>query len=464
MSHPPISIRFSQGRFAELCLRLLDNLDYETFALLLAKREDVGKQVLIKVIDVRYLNASDYERRSSAHLRPKRETIHQVLSELQRRLDVDTLIDVHTHPFCRNGAAFSGVDDRDEIGFCRWLANTFDDVHYGSIVMSQTDYSARFWWVQDSTPIAKTAFIKTQTLSERWPSADSPPVSEDVLLEATDPNRGFLARSVLALGLDTLRKLMDRQSIAIIGVGGLGSIIAENLIHMGFLNMHLVDPDRVEFTNLNRIVGAYHDDAEQQRFKVDVVQQHLQRINPNACVTTHPLGVEDDSLLPILADVDWIIAATDNQLSRFKVQQVGIRYFVPIISSGVNISVENGQITDMSGEVVVARTGDRVCLHCLGRINPTRVAAEEQAGHFIGNELVKRGYVHGQEVKEPAVKTLNAIVGAMAVEVLLNQYTERQPHAPIHVYENNRAMAMYEDTLSVEARNKHCFVCGIFEN
>ena len=64
-------------------------------------------------------------------------------------------------------------------------------------------------------------------------------------------------------------------------------------------------------------------------------------------------------------------------------------------------------------------------------IDPDRVAAEEHAGRHLGGELVQRGYVRGREVKEPAVKTLNAVVAGMAVDALVNQYTERQPHAPV---------------------------------
>ncbi|MGH8498122.1 MAG: hypothetical protein ACRERV_04845 [Methylococcales bacterium] len=77
-------------------------------------------------------------------------------------------------------------------------------------------------------------------------------------------------------------------------------------------------------------------------------------------------------------------------------------------------------------------------------------------------ELVGRGYVSGLEIKEPAVKTVNTIVGAMTVEVFLNQYSERQPHTPILVFENNNTMAIYADTLSLESRNTQCFACGIF--
>jgi molybdopterin/thiamine biosynthesis adenylyltransferase len=457
------SIRFPQGRFRELRERVLQDLTHETFAVLFAKREEVGGHVLFKVMSLRFWDDADYEARGRAYLRPRREAVHRILAEMRRRFDVDTLIDVHTHPFCRQGVAFSGVDDADEARFARWLANTFDGLHYASVVLSQSDYSARCWRVSDGKACSETAIVKTQTALENWPSADLPTMLEANLAQAVDPETGFLARSALALGLEVLRKMMHRQSIAVIGVGGLGSAIAENLVHMGFMDLHLIDPDRVEPTNLNRIVGAYHQDAIAERLKVDVVQDHLRRINPAALVTGHPCGIEDPEALPVLAAVDWIIVATDNQSSRFKAQQIALGYFVPLISAGVGISVEEGRISDMSGEVITVRAGDGLCLHCLGRINPTQVAAEQAAGGVISQELIKRGYVRGQTVKEPAVKTLNAMLAAMAVEVLLNQYTDRQAHAPIQVYENNRGMAIYPDTTSLEARKKCCFSCGVYE-
>ena len=131
---------------------------------------------------------------------------------------------------------------------------------------------------------------------------------------------------------------------------------------------------------------------------------------------------------------------------------------IPLISAGVNISVTDGRITDMSGEVIVVRAGDRLCLNCLGRIAPTRIAAETVAG--LGAELAHRGYVTGQEVKEPAVKTLNAMLGALAVDSLLNQYTGRQPHTPVLIYENNALPCLYPDRETVARRPKDCFHCG----
>ncbi len=269
---------------------------------------------------------------------------------------------------------------------------------------------------------------------------------------------GFFNRSLSVLGLDVLRTIMHGQVISVVGVGGLGSIVAEHLIHMGFHELNLIDPDLLEMSNMNRVVGAYYQDAQEQRSKVEVVKRHLNNINPHATVVAYKSDVHEKEMESVLALSDWIIVATDNHSSRLKVQELSIQYFVPLLSLGVNITVKDGKIEDMSGEVITARVGDALCLSCLQRINPTKVASERHSDQTIREALVRRGYVTGQDVKEPAVKTLNTFVATMAVEVLINQYTEMRRHVPVLVYESNGTMSMYEDRESVELRNKQCFL------
>ena len=81
------------------------------------------------------------------------------------------------------------------------------------------------------------------------------------------------------------------------------------------------------------------------------------------------------------------------------------------------------------------------------------------AGEDVGMSESQPSERFGADVKEPAVKTLNSVVGAMAVDVLLNQYTQRQGHFPIWVYENNLQFAMYPDHDSVRLRQKVCYFC-----
>ena len=453
----PIRVRFPQGVFASLRDHLLRDTRQEAFALLFGRRESVGDNTVIRVIETHFPRSQDYENRGPAHLRLRRQFVYDRLVHMQQHGEADTVIDVHTHPFSASGVAFSGQDDADERAFHRWLTDTLDLIHYASIVLSRSDYAARVWERSGDQSQPQPARIRTQTVLEQWPCADDP----DPWMTrqaALDPKQGFLARSVLALGLDALRRIVSDQEIAVVGVGGLGSAIAENLVHSGFHHLHLIDHDRIETTNLNRIVGASAEDALSNRLKVESVKDHLLRINPAAEIEAHPYQVEDQVLLPVLSRCDWILLATDSHASRFATQQVALRFGIPLISAGVNITVSDGHVEDMSGEVITARWGDGFCLNCLGRVNPTQIAAETVPG--LDQLMEHRGYISGRHVKEPAVKTLNTILAARTVDALLNQYTGRQIQSPILVYEDNREPRMYSDTESLARRPKDCFHCA----
>ncbi len=455
-------IKFKHGDLAYLRARLLEDLSREHFAVLLGKTQKIDGYMIINVIDLLFPSRSDYSQQNVAFLRIKKDFIHKALVELTNRYDVDTIIDVHTHPFTQGGVSFSATDDGDEKTFFQFLNQKFAGLHYASIVFSQNKYSARVWTFSSGSILARRALLKTQTSPENIASADfREDTDERYEKTAVTGVEGFFNRSALALGLDVMRTIMHNQVITIVGVGGLGSVVAEHLIHMGFHEINLIDPDILEMSNLNRVVGAYYQDAEQKRYKVDVIKRHLTNINPKATVLACKSDVHDKETESVLALSDWMIVATDNHSSRLKVQELSVKYFVPLLSLGVNISVKGNKIEDMSGEVITARVGDYLCLHCLHRINPIKVASERHPDKTIREALVKRGYVTGKDIKEPAVKTLNTFVATMAVEVLVNQYTEARRHVPVLVYENNGYMGMYEDRESVEQRNKQCFLCNI---
>jgi molybdopterin-synthase adenylyltransferase len=461
-THSRYLIKFKQGDFEYLRARLLEDLSREHFAVLLGKTRKIDGNTMINVIDLLFLEQSDYNQQSVAFLRIKKDFIHKALVELTNRYDVDTIIDVHTHPFTQGRVAFSATDDGDEKSFSLFLKEKFEGLHYASIVFSQSRYSARVWTFSGGSLAARSARIKTQTSPENILSSDFRETTEAHYEKtAVIGGEGFFNRSAAVLGLDVMRTIMHDQVISIVGIGGLGSVVAEHLIHMGFHEINLIDPDILEMSNLNRVVGAYYEDAQQKRSKVDVVKRHLTKINPHATVQAYKKDVHDGEIERVLALSDWMIVATDNHSSRLRTQELSVKYFVPLISVGVNITVKENKIEDMSGEVITARVGDYLCLNCLHRINPIKVASERHPDQTIRDELVKRGYVTSKDIKEPAVKTLNTYLATMAVEVLVNQYTDLRRHTPILVYENNGHMSIYEDRESVELRNKQCFLCNV---
>lgn len=460
--HPnPPAIRFRHRDLAELRSTLMGTEQRESFAILLAKRHLVGQTELFTVCDIRFPGQQDYEARSRSFLRMRKQFIGACLAETVQRLDVDSLIEVHTHPFSEDMVAFSSVDDNDERRYAQWLHQRFENLHYASIVLSQNRYQARVWRCDEKMALPSVAALKTQTVAERIPASN-----EDLCMETLQEEQLFghvdaiFNRGALALGLDVMRKIMVGQTVALVGVGGIGSVIAEHLVQMGFQRLVLIDPDKLEVSNLNRFVGATHAHAEQGWYKVEAVAQHLRSIRPTVQVQTCIEGVESDAAREILANSDWILLSTDSHSSRWETQRLALLYFVPLISAGVNISVEDGRIEDMSGEVITARSGDRWCLNCLERIDIAKMAAESHPDEIVRQQTVQRGYVTGMAMKEPAVKTLNTMVATMAVDRLVDQFLPDRAVIPIQVYEHNRFSAIYEDRISMKLRNLSCSYCS----
>lgn len=455
---PQVQIKFKNQDLTKLRHSLLSDLSHEYYACLLGKRNVIDDLCIITVHDIYFPDAEYYKNQGGVSLRVSGDFLRERLLEIDRRLDVDTMIDVHTHPFSKDNVWFSSTDDRDEINFVQYLDSEAANIFYASIVFSQTDYKARYWFLQNNRVINVPAFIKTQKVSESVPSSDEKFISEK---KSKIEIGEMFNRSVLALGLDKMRLIAGDQKISVIGVGGIGSIIAEHLIHMGFHHINLIDFDTLEISNLNRIVAATYDDAIKQRIKVEAIRDNLLKINPKAKINAVNKNVFDPSVEKIIADSDWLMVATDNHASRFHIQQLAFKYYVPFITAGVNITVEDEKIIDMSGEVILIRMGDRVCLSCLNRLKPNEIYKEIHPDKTVREGLVRKGYVQGADVKEPAVKTLNTMMATLATDILINQYTERQGDKVITVYENNSSPTIYEDIESVKKRSLSCITCGI---
>lgn len=449
-------IRFPHGMLACLREELLRDEACEQFALLLGQRRcsPCGQEIVI-VREIHFPGHEDIVSSARYHVRPSRDFVRDVLASMQERPDLDVIVDVHTHPFS-DEAWFSGVDDADERTFCAFLRRTMGQgLTYASIVLARQDQAGRIWRMLGSEACAEPVRIKAQTAVEHpTPIQDGLEMSQD----------GMQARSVLALGLDVLRRITADRLIVLAGVGGLGSVLAEELARSGFGFIGLIDEDVLEVSNLNRFAGGYLADALARRPKVEVVAEHLARINPEIRTICLQRDVEHPEAEALMAAADWILVSTDSHGSRHEVQRAALQYAVPLISAGVSITVENKggrhRILDQSGEVILLRHGDGFCLHCLGRLDTTRIAAERHPDPRVRQGLVHKGYVRGMDEKEPAVMPLNAIVASQAVQCLLDQFRNGAVHAHITVYEGHAGGRMYEDTESLAALPAFCCNCG----
>src|SRR4030043_2478387 len=92
---------------------------------------------------------------------------------------------------------------------------------------------------------------------------------------------GRFSRQILAFGEEGQKKLAAAK-VGIVGLGGMGSQIAQSLAYLGVEDFLTVDDDIVEESNLNRLVGALPVDGREKRLKEDVTERMIMQINPEA--------------------------------------------------------------------------------------------------------------------------------------------------------------------------------------
>ncbi len=84
-------------------------------------------------------------------------------------------------------------------------------------------------------------------------------------------------RQIRAFGKEG-QQLISRLKVGIVGLGGTGSLIAEGLARLGVERFILVDADRVEETNRNRLLGLTENDVRNQSFKVTLARRIIKQV------------------------------------------------------------------------------------------------------------------------------------------------------------------------------------------
>lgn len=228
---------------------------------------------------------------------------------------------------------------------------------------------------------------------------------------------------------DSGQAILEGQTVAIIGAGGGGSLLCEYAARLGVGSLLLVDPDRVETSNLSRIVGSRRRDARPwltdnrrpkwlrsigerlQTPKVEVASRVARAANPKVQITRVRGRVEDPEVARLLLDCDHIFLAADSAVARHVVNAVSHQYLIPFTQIGAKVTVlADGTLSDVFSVSRTCLPGDG-CLWCNGLVSPERLRLESTPGEI----LARQRYVDDVDVPSPSVITLNAVAAAMAI-------------------------------------------------
>jgi molybdopterin-synthase adenylyltransferase len=393
--------------FDQLRGHLLTDLTLEREAFMLGGWDNSnGLDIFVKKIIP--IEKGDLDLEGEEGLELKDEKKVQVINLCKR--ENSCLLEAHTHPFSDRNVDFSKYD----------LANLKEFVKYVNIRIPGSPYCATVWGTESIAALAWQAgeprgrqvdeiMVRGKNMQRIQPSN-----ARRQNFEFTKGTSEKYDRQIRAFGL-SFQKTISDQKIGIVGAGGTGSHLLQELVYLGVREIFLIDDDKVDTTNLNRLVMAYPRNVG--NWKTEVLAKAVRRINPAVKINSKPLKLRSEIALDRLKEVDIIFGCVDNDGARLILTEFSAAYLIPYIDLASEIIVNEGAVSEAGGSVSVYLPLETNCLWCSRKIDPNEasfdLATEEEKG-----ERIKRGYFNVSE-PAPAVVSLNGTVASLAANEYL---------------------------------------------
>lgn len=247
----------------------------------------------------------------------------------------------------------------------------------------------------------------------------------------------YSRQSFLGRGADTI---LSHAEIGIVGLGGGGSHVAQQLAHLGAATFILCDQDRITETNLNRTVGATGVDVILGRYKTDIAKRVIRRLNPTAQVVNHRDRWE--TATEELMRCDLIVGCLDTFAGRRDLEAFCRRHLIPYIDVGMDVQKARDRY-EIVGQVILSMPG-QPCMRCMGFLND-RVLAEEAR-------------LYGAAGGRPQVVWSNGVLCSAAVGIVVDLLTGWSKSGRECAYFNFRGsdLSLTEDPRLEYVRDNKC--------
>jgi proteasome lid subunit RPN8/RPN11 len=397
-----MNLRILESDWIPFSEALRERRDVETAGFILAERLAGDDTLLARrvalVPDDGYLIRADHLRIDpvaiNRQIRPARDQGLSVLT-------------IHTHPGSSK-AWFSKADDRGDARLMPALLAQMEGPHGSLVLAGDTGHTAGRVWLPSGAMTSLDLRIIGRTM--QFPSLHG---------NGTE-SAAWFHRQQLALGQEG-QEVLRHLHVVVVGLGGTGSVVFAQLVHLGVGRITVVDGDRVEASNVSRILGATIRDVG-VTWKVDLAARYAQQVG---------LGTRVDVLrghlgasVPItgIEGADIGLSCVDRHVPRALLNRLAYEKAIPVIDMGSAFRVNTeGRLTAGAGRVVVVGPG-RPCLSCWGHIDPHRMRIESLSNADRAREAAA-GYVQGADTPQPSVVAFNTMIAGAAVIELLRLTT-----------------------------------------
>jgi molybdopterin/thiamine biosynthesis adenylyltransferase len=333
---------------------------------------------------------------------------------------------VHCHRGS-NRVAFSSDDLRSHERGYPALLDILNGPAVGALVFASGAIAGDLWMPDRSRRELDVCIVGSRPIRRLHAAPPAPP---------PDAGEGY-DRQARLFG-DRGQSILRSLKVGIVGLGGAGSLVNEYLSRLGVGEIVSIDPDRVEPSNLPRIVGARRSDTRPwltdsrmlsfvRRFgerrrtaKVRVAQRVAREANPAITYRALHADVADATVAAELINCDYLFLCADTAQARLVFNALVHQYLIPGVQMGAKAQVDlaTGAIVDLFTVTRPVIPGQG-CLWCNGLISPARLQEEATDP----DDLQRQRYVAGAGDAAPSVITLNAVAASLAVNDFLVQVT-----------------------------------------
>lgn len=202
------------------------------------------------------------------------------------------------------------------------------------------------------------------------------------------------------------QELIERARVAVVGLGGGGSHVVQQLAHVGFKHYRLFDGDIVDETNLNRLVGAISTDVTARTAKTEVARRVIDGLLSGADVVTHFGRWQERPELLRAADI--VVACVDTFAERLELEVACRRYLMPLVDIGMDVNQVGDEPPRMGGQLILSCPDSR-CFFCVGFLTEKRLAQEAAQYGAVG--------------ERPQVVWPNGVLASSAVGIVIDLVT-----------------------------------------
>ena len=212
-------------------------------------------------------------------------------------------------------------------------------------------------------------------------------------------------------------QILAATTVGLVGLGGGGSHIAQQFAHLGIGGFVLTDPDMIDLTNTNRLVGGTIADVEAKLPKVEIAERLIRGLQPNARVKTFKSDWK--FALDELKDCDILLGAVDTFKDRDQLERFARRLLIPYIDIGMDVLELPDHRFLINGQVILSSPGGP-CLRCCNFITDDRLAREAEK--------------YGAAGSRPQVVWPNGVLASLAVGIAVELLTPWHKNSSGFVY------------------------------